>query len=300
MIINVTIEQKHHQRTKQLPSFVSKRISLLNRLSIFERSTLILILVIWILIGTSYVLGRFSCRIVSALKSLRYRYDSSSTYTNDKVCNAFIISNPKYQYGSTITTLTTTLRSTNYDANKKLPLFLVRDNDTISFSHSSDTTRSIANYQLNKGINNNAFQNCEKSKLHDIVEENAKVDRTMIEQYLKSYNPLNIDFSSSDQDLCTNIVDNVDDSNKIVIDDEINSTASVVVANPFVSCLPLSCTQKKYQLLKNDDEHEEILSMCSTKLTTFNLPVVMITDCSIENKPHTDIIEMEEFTNTMH
>jgi hypothetical protein len=118
----------------------------------------------------------------------------------------------------------------------------------------------------------------------------------LLEHYLKTYNPLQIDLTNTNKETLT--VSNNKDTSYEELTSETDS-------HPLDSCYPLHCTNKqklcqtiRYTRLQEQENCsatiDDRLSECSTKLTTMTLPVVMITDCSDSQRLHTDIIEMNE------
>ena len=115
---------------------------------------------------------------------------------------------------------------------------------------------------------------------------------SLLEHYLKTYNPLQIDLINTNQQTITTL--NVKDED---ISSEINT---LTIDN----CYPLNCTNKQtkqYTRLKEQENCSATMSSadhrvseCSTKLTSTILPIIMITDCSDSQRLHTEIIEMNE------
>jgi len=117
---------------------------------------------------------------------------------------------------------------------------------------------------------------------------------SLLEHYLKTYNPLQIDIPST---VKMNSIERLS-----------TEQDSQIIDN----CYLLNCTNKQnsYRKLHEQDNPsssssssvqqinrviDEQVSECSTKLTTSTgVPILMITDCSNRQRLHTDIIEMNE------
>jgi hypothetical protein len=118
---------------------------------------------------------------------------------------------------------------------------------------------------------------------------------SLLEHYLKTYNPLKIDLNNT---VTTSIVKD------IVVEDAPSDTDT----RPISNCYALNCTNKqkifhggRYVRLHEQENFstkmsiiDDRLSDCSTKLTSVTLPMVMVTDCSDSQRLHTDIIELNE------
>jgi hypothetical protein len=118
---------------------------------------------------------------------------------------------------------------------------------------------------------------------------------SLLEHYLKTYNPLQINLTNTNDEKIIPIEDV-----KVTLYKEIPSETDT---QPIDNCYPIYCTNKQrlYTRLKEEENCSATISMiddhlseCSTKLTSMTLPVVMVTDCSNSQRLHTDIIEMNE------
>ncbi len=189
---------------------------------------------------------------------------------NATVCQAFVISSN--QYGSF-----RPIQSLDY-IDSRFP----NNNSTL-------TNKQITTFANNEII-------------HLTINENFLYQQSktnLLEHYLKTYNPLQIDLTDTNKETMT--VSN----NKNTSYEELTSETD---SHPLDSCYPLNCTNKqklyqtkRYTRLQEQENSsatiiitDDRLSECSTKLTTMILPVVMITDCSDSQRLHTDIIEMNE------
>lgn len=123
---------------------------------------------------------------------------------------------------------------------------------------------------------------------------------SLLEHYLKSYNPLRIDLTNvNDGTVKTSIVKPISPSEGAISDTD---------TRPMRNCYPLNCTNKqkiyrggRYVRLEEQENCsatrsilDDRLSDCSTKLTCITLPTLMVTDCSDHQRLHTDIIELNE------
>ena len=116
-----------------------------------------------------------------------------------------------------------------------------------------------------------------------------QTDTTLLEHYLRTYNPLHLDL--------TGVSDDVSPGKAIRSEDVLSETDT----RPIPGCYPLSCTNKQYQRLRDENTSSANLSAldnhpseCSTKQTHLVIPVVMITDCSDSHRLQTEIVEMNE------
>jgi hypothetical protein len=111
---------------------------------------------------------------------------------------------------------------------------------------------------------------------------------SLLEHYLRTYNPLQIDLINTNEESITP---------SKVKDEEIPNEIDTHTKD---NCYLLYCTNKqttRYARVKEQENCSAVddrLSECSTKLTSTVLPIVMITDCSDSQRLHTDIIEMNE------
>jgi len=122
---------------------------------------------------------------------------------------------------------------------------------------------------------------------------------SLLEHYLKTYNPLQIDLTNNDEETITT------SDAKVTSYEAIPSETDTHLVD---NCYPLNCTNKqklhqtrRYARLKEQENCsatislvDDRLSECSTKLTSATLPVIMVTDCSNSHRLHIDIIEMNE------
>ncbi|CAF2525173.1 unnamed protein product [Rotaria sp. Silwood2] len=213
------------------------------------------------------MVSRIIIRFVTNLKRFRFQYDSSSI-SNEKMCRAFVISSN--QYGS--------FRPTPLSP----PPLLYR----------SDSLFSHCDFMLNNE------QTTSQKTLH-INSQSNTTNPSLLEYYLKTYNPLQIDLKSNNEDIVTT---------SIIKDESYEEAPSDTDTRPIANCYALNCTNKRklydgrqYTRLKEQENCsatmsvvDDRLSECSTKLTSITLPIVMITDCSDSQRLHTDIIELNE------
>lgn len=152
------------------------------------------------------------------------------------------------------------------------------------------------------------FSNCDfvltnQEALHQTDSQpNENTNNSLLEYYLKTYNPLKIDLTDKNQDITTT---------SIIQDQIFEEAPSDTDTRPIDNCYSLSCSSKRkiyngrnYTRLKESENcsvtmstGDDQLSECSTKLTSVGLPTLMITDCSNTHRPHTDIIELDEDEN---
>ena len=210
--------------------------------------------------------SRLILRFISNLKHFRFHYDSPST-SNDKMCRAFVISS--HQYGS--------FRPTHVPS----PLL-----------YRSDSLFSTNDLMLNNE------QTTSQQSFNTISQAKAN-NTSLLEHYLKTYNPLHIDLKNTNERPIT--TSNVKD---VSYEEVLSDTDTRPIAN----CYPLHRTNKRkiYQGERytrlNEEENcsatmsvaDDRLSECSTKLTSITLPIVMVTDCSDSQRLHTDIIELND------
>jgi hypothetical protein len=213
--------------------------------------------------------SRLIIRFVSKLKSFHYNSPSSS---HDKICRAFIISSN--QYGSFRPTC--------------LPSPLLYRSDSL-FSN-SDFTFNNEQMTVTTDYGTTSRRSTDVSPNQ---QENTN-NTSLLEHYLKTYNPLQIDLTNTNE--------------RIVKNTSYEEAPSDTDTRPITNCYALNCTSKRksyhgerYTRLKEQDNcsatmsiADERLSECSTKLTCIGLPVVMITDCSDSQRLHTDIIELND------
>ncbi len=193
------------------------------------------------------------------------RFHSSSP-TNIKICQAFVISTN--QYGS-FRPIHSLYRSDSLFSN-------------INFALTNEKISAISNYGT-VNITINHLSQYQQSKT------------SLLEHYLKTYNPLEIDFTNNNEESSTTT------NSKVISYEEIPSETEIHAVD---NCYPLHCTNKqtgRYIRLKEQENSsatmshvDDRLSECSTKLTSTTLPVIMVTDCSNSQRLHTDIIEMNE------
>ncbi len=200
--------------------------------------------------------SRLIIRLISNVKPFPFYYDSPSI-SNEKICRAFIISSN--QYGS--------FRPTY------IPSPLLYRSDSL-FSTNTEQTTSQQSLNMISSTTNKT---------------------SLLEHYLKTYNPLKIDLNNT---VTTSIVKD------IVVEDAPSDTDT----RPISNCYALNCTNKqkifhggRYVRLHEQENFstkmsiiDDRLSDCSTKLTSVTLPMVMVTDCSDSQRLHTDIIELNE------
>ncbi|CAF0920459.1 unnamed protein product [Rotaria sp. Silwood1] len=212
------------------------------------------------------MLSRIIIRFVTNLKRFRLQYDSPSV-SNEKICRAFVISSN--QYGS--------FRPTH------LPPPLLYRSDSL-FSH--------CDFMVNN-------EQTISQKALNINSQTNTTNPSLLEYYLKTYNPLQIDLKSNNDDIVTT---------SIIKDQSYEEAPSDTDTRPIANCYALNCTNKRkiyggrqYTRLKEQENcsatmstTDDRLSECSTKLTSITLPTVMITDCSDSQRLHTDIIELNE------
>lgn len=196
-----------------------------------------------------YLFLRLLIRLTSALKQLQYT--SSSSATEAKVCQAFVIT--CNQYGSF------------------RPIHSLSRSDSL-FSPNDFT---IAREPQQTGISS--------------AYPEQPADTTLLEHYLRTYNPLHLDL--------TGVSEDVSPGKAIRSEDVLSETDT----RPIPGCYPLSCTNKQYQRLREGNTSSANLSAlddhpseCSTKQTHLVIPVVMITDCSDSHRLQTEIVEMNE------
>ena len=203
-----------------------------------------------------YLFLRLLIRLTSTLKQLQYT--SSSSRSEAKVCQAFVIT--CNQYGSF---------------------------RPIHSLYRSDSLFSNNDFMLAKEQQLTAISACPEQR----------ADTTLLEHYLRTYNPLHLDL--------TNVSGDVSTGQAISSEDGPSETDT----RPINSCYPLTCTNKRrcqeqnesYQRLREETTSSAILSTldnhpseCSTQQTHLIIPVVMITDCSDRHRLQTDIVEMNE------
>lgn len=146
----------------------------------------------------------------------------------------------------------------------------------------------------NSNLNNYGSIHLTVNQYSNLSSEQVKT--SLLEHYLRTYNPLEIDHNE------TITASNV----KVISNEEIPSETDTY---PVDNCYSIYCTNKqrsyqskRYARLKEQENCSAIISMdddrlseCSTKLTNNTiLPIVMVTDCSNSKRLHTDIIEMNE------
>lgn len=201
-------------------------------------------------------------RLISNWKSTHLYYDSPSL-SNEKICRAFIIS--PNTYGSF------------------RPSPLIYRSDSL-FSHSDFV------------FNNEQIHMIKKSTSEQTIKTN---DKSLLEHYLQTYNPLKIDLTNVNQGTVSTSI-----AKHIVSEETLSDTDTRPIAN----CYALNCTNKqifshggRYVRLKEQENcsatvslADERLSECSTKLTSIALPLVMITDCSDSQHIHTEIVEFND------
>jgi hypothetical protein len=119
--------------------------------------------------------------------------------------------------------------------------------------------------------------------------EPQQTDTTLLEHYLRTYNPLHLDLTGVSEDVSPA---------KAISSDDVPSETDT---RPIAGCYPLNCTNKHYQRLRDENTSSANLSAldnhpseCSTTQTHLILPVVMITDCSDSHRLQTEIVEMNE------
>ena len=207
------------------------------------------------------MLSRLIIRFISNIKYYHFYYKSPST-SNEKMCRTFVISSN--QYGS--------FRPTYIQS----PLL-----------HKSDSLFSNSNFT---------------SHTEQILENNLPsniVNTSLLEHYLKTYNPLKIDLTNINEGTVRT---------SIVKDISYEEAPSDTDTRPIVNCYALNCTNKRklyhggrYVRLKEPDNCsatvsviDDRLSECSTKLTSITLPTLMVTDCSDSQRLYTEIIELNE------
>ncbi|CAF1086557.1 unnamed protein product [Rotaria sordida] len=248
----------------------------MNRFTIVQRSFFIfsLIALFWIIFIIIYMLSRIIIRFITNFKRLRIQYDSPSI-SNEKICRAFVISSN--QYGSFRPTyLPTPLL---YRSNS-----LFSNCDFILNNNEQTTSQTVFNINLQSNTTN----------------------PSLLEYYLKTYNPLNIDLKNNNNNNNNNNQEIITTSP--IKDESYEEAPSDTDTRPIANCYALNCTNKRklyhgrqYTRLKEQENcsatmsiADDRLSECSTKLTTITLPTVMITDCSDGQRLHTDIIELNE------
>lgn len=135
-----------------------------------------------------------------------------------------------------------------------------------------------------------------KSTSEQTIKTNNK---SLLEHYLQTYNPLKIDLTNVNQGTVSTSI-----AKHIVSEETLSDTDTRPIAN----CYALNCTNKqifshggRYVRLKEQENYsatvslaDERLSECSTKLTSIALPLVMITDCSDSQRIHTEIVEFND------
>lgn len=203
--------------------------------------------------------SRLFIRLLSNFKYLSSYFHSSPSPSNEKISRAFIIS--PHQYGS--------FRLTHIPS----PLL-----------NRSDSLFSRADFQIHS-------QPISSTTTNQI---------TLLEHYLKSYNPLKIDLTNVNEGTVrTSIVKQISPSEEAISDTD---------TRPMRNCYPLNCTNKqkivrggRYVRLEEQENCsatrsilDDRLSDCSTKFTSITLPTLMVTDCSDQQRLHTDIIELNE------
>lgn len=211
--------------------------------------------------------SRLIIRFISNLKHFHFNYDSPSA-SNDKICRAFVISSN--HYGS--------FRPTH------IPSPLIYRSDSL-FSNSDFLV-------------NTEQTTSERSSLNNISQTKTN-NTSLLEHYLKTYNPLKIDLTN----LNGNAV-----RTSVVKDISYEEVPSDTGTRPIANCYALNCTNKqklyhgeRYTRLKEQENcsatmstADDRLSDCSTKLTSITLPTLMVTDCSNSQRLHTEIIELNE------
>jgi hypothetical protein len=204
--------------------------------------------------------SRLVLRFLSNFKRLHLHYDSPST-SNDKICRAFVISS--HHYGS--------FRPTHG------PSPLLPRSDSL-FSTNQEQTIS-------------------RQTLSSVSQANAN-QTSLLEHYLKTYNPLKIDLKApTEQPIVISTMTST-------INDQAQSDTDT---RPISNCYAFHCTNQRkvyhgerYSRLKEEpcsataSTADDRLSECSTKLTSTTLPIVMVTDCSDSQHLHTDIIELDD------
>ncbi|UJR36377.1 hypothetical protein I4U23_029101 [Adineta vaga] len=266
-MFNLTRSKYIHEKslkstTNHSDNSISSDLWLINRFTIGQRTFFIFsfIVLFWILFIVIYMSSRLILRFLSNFKRSRFHYDSPST-SNDKICRAFVIS--PHHYGS--------FRPTH------APSPLLPRSDSLFSTH---TEQTISQQTLNTISQSDANQT------------------SLLEHYLKTYNPLKIDLKTSIEQPIT--ISNITE----ITDDQAQSDTDT---RPIPNCYTFHCTNKRkthqgerYTRLKeetcsvNTSITDDRLSECSTRLTSVTLPTVMVTDCSDSQRLHTDIIELDE------
>ncbi len=148
----------------------------------------------------------------------------------------------------------------------------------------TDSLFSNINFALNTTISNYGTINL----IENFDYQQSKIN--LIEYYLKTYNPLQIDLQ---QEIIS--TSNV----KIISTEEIHSETDTHIID---NCYSLHCTNKQtgqYKRLKEQTDCSATISLVDERLsectnTSMTVPIVMVTDCSNSQRLHTDIIEMNE------
>ncbi len=145
----------------------------------------------------------------------------------------------------------------------------------------SDSLFSNINFAVDTPISN--YGTIDLIENYDYQQSKLK----LIEHYLKTYNPLQIDIIPTSSNV------------KIISSEEIHSETDTHTID---NCYSLHCTNKQtgeYVRLKEQTDCSATISLVDERLsvstsTTMIVPIVMVTDCSNSQRLHTDIIEMNE------
>lgn len=207
--------------------------------------------------------SRLIVRLVSNFKYFPFPSASESpSASNEKISRAFIIS--PHQYGS--------FRP------RHIPSPLLNRSDSL-FSHSDFQVPTKSSSSTTTTTTTNQI--------------------SLLEHYLQSYNPLKIDL--------TNIHDGTVKTSIVQPMPALSDTDT----QPIRNCYALICTNKQQKIIHGGRRYvrleeqencsttrsillDDHLSECSTKLSNITLPTLMITDCSDQQRLHTQIIELNE------
>ena len=141
--------------------------------------------------------------------------------------------------------------------------------------HRSDSLFSNINFAVDTPVSN--YGTIDLIENYDYQQSKLK----LIEHYLKTYNPLQIDIIPT-----SNV--------KIISSEEKHSETDTHTID---NCYSLHCTNKQtgeYTRLKEQTDCSATISLSECTSTTIIVPIVMVTDCSNSQRLHTDIIEIND------
>ena len=226
----------------------------------------------WIIFFVIYLFSRLIIRLLRHWKEVRFHYDSPSI-SSEKICRAFVISS--HQYGSF------------RPASQPSPLLYRSDS---FFSRGDYLITSEQRTTMTDGETNSTGERTASTT--------PTTNTSLLEQYLQSYNPLQID-----------LINRRRTSGESLSISTLEEAASETDTRPIAHCYPFSCTSQRklhqgerYTRLKELDPGSARASVsgdrrsdCSSRLTSVTtIPIMMVTDCSDSQRLHTEIIELND------